>query len=149
MCCECRYQERCVSMCSVSQVCTSAYMALSGHNQCSLRIKGICCTRSTTIWTQSTLCGCISACHGYIQCLRNFRMYLWHVFVSPYSQFITTMNIAGSIQISKKPNSSLESSQLEPLISGWPELVENGSVQWPVEDDNAVSDTLIIHFNFD
>jgi hypothetical protein len=73
------------------------------------------------------------------------------VFVSPgpYSQFITTMSIDGSTQSSEssdKPNSSSESSQVEPDVSGWPELVADRSV-WPVEDEPAVSDIFTIHFN--
>jgi hypothetical protein len=76
------------------------------------------------------------------------------VFVSPgpYSQFITTMSIDGSTQSpepSDKLNSSLESFQVEPQISGWPELVVDGSVwRWPIEDEPAVSDIFTIHFNF-
>jgi len=62
------------------------------------------------------------------------------------------MSIDGSTQSSEssdKPNSSLESSQVEPEISGWPELVADGSVWWwPVEDEPAVSDIFTIHFNF-
>jgi hypothetical protein len=59
------------------------------------------------------------------------------------------MNISGSMQISEKPNSSSEKSEFEPWIGGWPEFVDPGSVWCAVEDDHAVSDILIIHFNFD
>jgi hypothetical protein len=52
------------------------------------------------------------------------------------------------MQISEKPNSSSEKSEIEPWIGGWPEFVDPGSVGCAVEDDHAVSDILIIHFNF-
>jgi hypothetical protein len=78
-----------------------------------------------------------------------FRTYLKRVLMSLYSQFLTPMNASGSMQQSEKPNSSPEPPQAEPPVSGWPEWVGTWPTWGTDEDDQAVSDILIIHFNFD
>jgi hypothetical protein len=53
------------------------------------------------------------------------------------------------MQKSEKPNPSPEPPQAELPLSGWPELVGTWPMWGTDEDDQAVSDILIIHFNFD
>jgi hypothetical protein len=53
------------------------------------------------------------------------------------------------MQTSEKLNPGLEPPQAEPPVSGWPELVGTLPMWGTDEDDQAVSDILIIHFNFD